>query len=86
MEIRFSDRLFIPKNYSAMNATDLEVSVQAFDDEMQVLMGLEWNVTSFAPDRMFMLLSFENPAHISTDILGKDKLRIKVLNLAKFIS
>ena len=69
-----------------MNATDLEVSVQAFDAEMQVLMGFTWNITSFAGDRMLMLLDFENPAQISTDILGKDKLRIKVLNPSKFLS
>ena len=69
-----------------MNDTDLEIKVQAFDQDMQVLKAFEWQVKDFGTRKMTVFVEFEYPERISDDYQGKDILSVKVIDPTKFLS
>ena len=86
MIISFNETMIVPGNWSQISDKDLEIKVQAFNQDMQVLKAFEWQVKDFGTRKMTIFVEFEYPERISDDYQGKDILSVKVIDPTKFLS
>lgn len=84
--VSFNNTLVMPSNFSEIDGSVLLIQVEAFNEEMQDLKGLDWKLKSFSPKRMELQLDFEYPELISDEVEGRDSLKIKVINPTYFTS
>ena len=86
VEVSFNETLIMPANWTHINSTVLDISVNPFNDDMQALKDLEWEILSFGGTMMTLKVEFQYPSSISDDVEGKDLIVIKVINPIFFYS
>ena len=78
--------MMVPADFTRIDKSVLDISVAAFDDELQRFMEFDWTIEAFSQSAMRISLNFKYPEMIGRSVIGKDILKVRVLSPGLFLS